>query len=261
MNQAGGFPDSHCHLDMEEFRPDLEAVLDRARAAGIGAFLCPADISNDSGLRTTLDLAARHPDIVAAAGLHPHQARLRSAAHYDAIKALAAAKKIVAVGEIGLDYHYDFSPADQQRSVFREQIALAGEISLPAIVHSRLAGADIREAVDGERFDKGGVLHCFTESREIAEALIDRGFLVSFSGILTFPSAEDLRNVARVLPLDRILVETDAPYLAPVPHRGKRNEPAFVRETVQALAGLRGLPFASLAATLMENFRRVFPGR
>ncbi len=254
-------PDSHCHLDMEDFAPDREAVLDRARAAGINAFLCPADISHPSGLQTTLELAARHSDIAAAAGLHPHQARQRTADQGDVIRALAAGKKIAAVGEIGLDYHYDYSRPEEQRPVFREQLALAAELGLPAIVHSRLAGADIREAVDAERFSCGGILHCFTESREIAASMIDRGFLISFSGILTFPNAAALRDIARSLPLDRILVETDAPYLAPVPHRGKRNEPAFVLETARVLAGLRGLTLEDLAAAMTSNFKALFPRR
>jgi len=254
-------PDSHCHLDMEDFAPDRDAVLDRARAAGVMAFLCPTDVSHPPGLRTTLDLAARHPDVTVAAGLHPHQAKLRSEAYLDIVRTLAAEKKIAAVGEIGLDYHYDFSTPSVQRDAFREQIALAGELRLPAVIHSRLAGSDVREAVDGERFHGGGILHCFTENREIAEAMIDRGFFISFSGILTFPNAADLRDVARTLPLDRLLVETDAPYLAPVPHRGKRNEPAFVLETARLLAGLRGLSLESLSASLSANYRTLFPNR
>ncbi|MBN1938911.1 MAG: TatD family hydrolase [Candidatus Aminicenantes bacterium] len=256
---ARGIPDSHCHLDMDDFAPDRETVLARARAAGVDAFLCPADISQPQGLQTTLDLAARHTDVTASAGLHPHQAKLRSETFYDTIRRLAWEKKIAAVGEIGLDYHYGFSSPEEQRPVFREQVALASEIGLPLIVHSRLAGLDIREAVDSERFSGGGILHCFTESRDIALSMIDRGFLISFSGILTFPNASDLRDTAKALPLDRILVETDAPYLAPVPHRGKRNEPSFVLETARLLAVLRNLPFESLAEALTANFRRLFP--
>ncbi|MHB8056100.1 MAG: TatD family hydrolase [Candidatus Aminicenantales bacterium] len=254
-------PDTHCHLDMKEFSSDREAVLERARQAGVTAFLCPADVSDAAGLQTTLSLAAANPDITAAAGLHPHQAKRRDRAHLDAIRALAADKKIAAVGEIGLDYHYNFSPPDEQRAAFREQIALAGEIRLPLIIHSRLAGADIRDVIDDERFEGGGILHCFTESREIAEAMIARGFFISFSGILTFPNASDLRDVARALPLDRILVETDAPYLAPVPHRGKRNEPAYVLETARILAGLRGISLDALAASVSANFKTLFAGR
>lgn len=254
-------PDSHCHLDMEDFAPDREAVLERARAAGISAFLCPADVSQAAALQTTIGLASGSADISAAAGLHPHQAKLRSPALLETIRKLAAEKTISAVGEIGLDYHYDFSSPEEQRAAFREQLALALEIGLPAVVHSRLAGHHIREDVDGERFDRGGILHCFTETLEIAEAMIDRGFLISFSGILTFSNAASLREVARSLPADKILVETDAPYLAPVPHRGKRNEPAFAFETARVLAGLRNVALEALAADLTANYRRLFPAR
>jgi TatD DNase family protein len=248
-------PDSHCHLDMEDFAADREEVLLRARTAGVSAFLCPAEISDARGLRITLDLAARHPDVTAAAGLHPHQAKLFSEARLSSIRALAAAKMIAAVGEIGLDFHYDFASPTEQREAFRAQLALALELGLPVIVHSRLAGREIMEAVDAERFETGGVLHCYTEDWDIAEAMIDRGFLISFSGILTFPKAADLRSVAVQIPLDRLLVETDAPYLAPIPHRGKRNEPAFVLETARVLASLRGIPFETLAAAVTANYR------
>jgi TatD DNase family protein len=250
-----GLPDSHCHLDMEDFAADREDVLARARAAGVTAFLCPAEISDARGLRITLDLAARHPDVAAAAGLHPHQAKLQDPARFAAIRELAAGQAIVAVGEIGLDFHYDFASPAEQREAFRAQIALARDLGLPAIVHSRLAGREIREDVDAERFETGGVLHCFTEDWEIASSMLDRGFLISFSGIVTFPKAANLRDVAARVPLDRLLVETDAPYLAPVPHRGKRNEPAFVLETARALADLRGISMDALAEAVSANFR------
>lgn len=248
-------PDSHCHLDMEEFAADRCDVLDRARAAGVSAFLCPADVTDPAGLRTTLDLAAAHPDITAAAGLHPHKAGLRGPACLETIRKLGLGRKIAAVGEIGLDYHYDFAPPGVQQAAFREQLALAAELHLPVIIHSRLAGANIRAAVDAERFSCGGILHCFTEDRNIAEDMIARGFYISFSGILTFPNASGLREVARALPLDRLLVETDAPYLAPVPFRGKRNEPAYILETARILAALRGLRPEDLAAAITVNYR------
>jgi len=250
-----GLPDSHCHLDMEDFAADREDILTRARTAGVSAFLCPAEISDPRGLRITLDLAERHPDVTAAAGLHPHQAKLLSEARLTAIRTLAAEKKISAVGEIGLDFHYDFASPAEQREAFRSQIALARDLGLPAIVHSRLAGREIREAVDAERFETGGVLHCYTEDWEIAKDMIDRGFLISFSGIVTFPKAADLREVAIRVPLDRLLIETDAPYLAPIPHRGKRNEPAFILETARLLASLRGISFETLAAAVTANYR------
>ncbi len=168
---------------------------------------------------------------------------------------------IRAVGEIGLDYHYDLSPVESQKEALRRQLALAAGAGLPVILHSRLAGPDIIAAVDGERFRAGGILHCFTESWDVARAMLDRGFHVSFSGILTFPKAGDLRDVAARVPLDRLLVETDSPYLAPVPYRGsgRRNEPAYVVETARVLAGVRNIPFEDLAEATTANFARLFP--
>ena len=165
------------------------------------------------------------------------------------------------MGEIGLDYHYDFSSPEAQKEAFRRQLAFAGEAGLPVIVHSRLAGADVVAAVDAARFGRGGILHCFTEDWAVAEAVLERGFLVSFSGILTFPKAGALREVAARVPLDRLLVETDSPYLAPVPYRGsgRRNEPAFVVETARVLAGLKGLALEALAEATTRNFARLFP--
>lgn len=257
---AGGFfwTDSHAHLDMEAFDADREDVLSRAEASGVGAVLCPIDATSERSRRLTLEMMAGHPRISAAAGLHPHQAASGMDEAVETIRRLAAGARIRAVGEIGLDYHYRFaSPADQQ-TAFRAQLALAGELGLPVIVHSRLAGDDVRAAVDAEAFTGGGVLHCFTESWDIARAMLDRGFAVSFSGIVTFPKAGDLRDVAARIPLDRLLLETDAPYLAPVPHRGRRNEPAFLLETARLMAALRKTPLQDLAAATSANFARLF---
>ncbi len=225
------FPDSHAHLDMEEFDIDRDEVLLRARAAGVDRILCPIDATSERSRRITLGLTAAHDGIRAAAGVHPHQAKDWSPALADVVADLAGDPAVAAVGEIGLDYHYDFSTPAEQRRAFGDQLALADRLGLPVIVHSRLSGADIVSAVDGERFGRGGILHCFTEDWAFASAMIERGFWISFSGILTFPKAGDLRQVAVRVPLDRLLVETDAPFLAPVPHRGrvKRNEPAFAR--------------------------------
>jgi TatD DNase family protein len=257
---AGGFffADSHSHLDMEAFDPDREAVIERARAAGVVAILCPIDVASRRSLDTTLALSSAHPEIAAAAGLHPHQAGGSAAAAACDIRRLAAAGKIRAVGEIGLDYHYDFASPAAQQTAFRTQLALAKELGLPVIVHSREAGRDIQAAVDDEAFHGSGVLHCFTEDWEFARAMLDRGFLVSFSGVVTFPKAAALRDVAARIPLDRLLVETDAPYLAPVPHRGRRNEPAFLVETARLLAGLRKISIERLAEATTANYRRLF---
>jgi len=255
--------DSHAHLDMPEFDADREEVLRRAREAGIEAILCPAELASESSLPTILGLVASHPGLLAAAGVHPHRAGDYAESHALALRGLAAAGRIAAVGEIGIDLHYDFATPDAQRNAFRSQLRLAEEIGLPAIIHSRLAGAEIVAAVRETAFSRGGILHCFTEGWDTASAMLDLGFRISFSGILTFPKAGDIREVARKVPLDRLLVETDAPFLAPVPLRDrKRNEPAFVVETARVLAGARGLSFEALAEATTRNFFGLFgPGR
>jgi len=253
--------DSHAHLDMPEFDADRTETVRRAFAAGIVAILCPGDLTRDASLPAIAALSAEFPNVLAAAGVHAHQAKDLAPAHLDALKDLAARGAIRAVGEIGLDYHYDFSPVEAQQEALRRQLAAAAEAGLPVILHSRLSGQDIVAAVDAEGFEAGGILHCFTESWEIARAMLDRGFCVSFSGILTFPKAGDLREVAGRVPLERLLVETDSPYLAPVPYRGsgRRNEPAYVVETARVLAGVRGLALEDLAEATTANFARLFP--
>jgi TatD DNase family protein len=253
--------DSHAHLDMPEFDQDREDVVRRAFASGLIAILCPADLVEARSLPAILDLGKLFPSVLAAAGVHAHQAEDMTDDHVRALRDLAAAGAIRAVGEIGLDYHYNFSPPERQQDVLRMQLGIARELGLPAILHSRLSGPDIIAAVDAARLTAGGILHCFSEDWDTARAMIDRGFLISFSGILTFPKAFDLREVAKKVPLDRLLVETDSPYLAPVPYRGKvkRNEPAFVAETARLLAELRGLSFPDLAESTTRNFAGLFP--
>jgi TatD DNase family protein len=253
--------DSHAHLDMPEFEADREDVVCRALGAGIVAILCPAELAQPGSVETILGLKASFPEIMAAAGVHPHQAKELDDSHLERLKDLAARGAIRAVGEIGLDYHYNLSPPDRQREALRKQLALGREHGLPVLLHSRLSGPDIVAAVDAERFSCGGILHCFTEDWDTARAMLDRRFYISFSGILTFPRAGEVREAARKVPLDRLLVETDSPYLAPVPYRGKvrRNEPAFVVETAKALAGLREMPFPGLAEATTANFNRLFP--
>ncbi len=261
MAQPLRLVDSHAHLDMPEFDADRPEVVRRAFAAGLAAILCPADLTRPAGLAVIESLAAEFGPILAAAGVHPHQAKDLTADHLRELAALAARSAIRAVGEIGLDYHYDLSPREAQLRALRAQLAFAGTAGLPVILHSRLAGADVIASVDGERFGRGGILHCFTEDWTVASAMLDRGFLISFSGILTFPKAGALREVAARVPLDRLLVETDSPYLAPVPYRGagRRNEPAFVVETARVLAGLRGLSLEALAEATTRNFAGLFP--
>ena len=253
--------DSHAHLDAPEFDPDREEAVRRAFAAGIVAILCPADLTQPGSLPTIQELVQTHPTILAAAGVHPHQAKDLTAEHLRELSGLGSRGEIRAVGEIGLDYHYNLSTPESQQDALRRQLRAGRELGLPAILHSRLSGADVMAAVDAERFTGGGILHCFTEDWDTARGMLDRGFLISFSGILTFRNAHDLRDVARKVPLDRLLVETDSPYLAPVPFRGsvKRNEPAFVVETAKLLAGLRGLSLSELAGATTENFALLFP--
>ena len=247
--------DSHCHLDFPDFAPEREAVIDRARAAGIGTMVT---------ICTRLDefpavraIAETHPDIWCSVGAHPHEAADHAEATAADLAALAAHPRVIGIGETGLDFHYDHSPRAVQERVFRAHIAAARESGLPLIVHAREADAEIARILD-EEGARTGVLHCFSSGRALAEAALELGFHISISGIVTFRNAEDLRGIVRDVPLDRLLVETDAPYLAPVPHRGKRNEPAFVAATAAAVAALKGIEPDALAATTTDNFFRLF---
>jgi len=253
--------DSHAHLDMEDFDPDRDEVIRRAFAAGVMAVLCPADLTSDKSLRATLNIVAGHPSFLAAAGVHPHQAKLFSEDHARKLRDLGTGRTIAALGEIGLDFHYDFSTPEEQKRAFRDQLRLADELRLPIIIHSRLAGAEVATAVRKQGCRSGGILHCYTEDWDTARTMIDLGFYISFSGILTFPKAGSLREVAVKVPLDRLLIETDSPYLAPVPFRDrKRNEPAFVVETARVLADLKHVSLEELAEAMTGNFFSLFPG-
>ncbi|MGE0719268.1 MAG: TatD family hydrolase [Alphaproteobacteria bacterium] len=250
--------DSHCHLDFPDFEPERAAVLARARAAGVGTMLTiGTKISEFPRVRA---IAEAEPDVWCSVGIHPHEAASEPDTGVEALRALADHPKVVAIGECGLDYYYDHSPRDRQADVFRTHAAAARMAALPLIVHSRDADEDTAAVLaaesDGGRLQ--GVLHCFSSGRGLAEAAVALGFYISFSGILTFKKADELRAIARDLPLDRLLVETDAPFLAPIPHRGKRNEPAFVAHTAACLAELRGLGMAEIAAVTTENFFRLF---
>ena len=252
--------DSHAHLDMPDFDPDRTEVIARAEEQGICGLLCPSEISDPKSLRNNLDLAARYPWIFAAAGVHPHNAQIFSQESVSELQRLAAGGEIRAVGEIGLDFHYNLSPPKDQLRAFREQLRLAQELDLPVIIHSRAAAKDIAAAIDLEGFTRGGVLHCFTEDREFAEKMLERGFWISFSGILTFPKALEIKDTARALPSDRILIETDSPFLTPVPFRGKikRNEPRLVYFTAKYLAELRKVSLTDLAEQTTRNFMACF---
>jgi TatD DNase family protein len=250
--------DSHCHLNYKGLIEDQENVLERARASGIDLMLNIA--TRESEWDAVLDTAIRAPDVWATVGIHPHEADEHP--HIDTAKlvARAAHPRVVGIGETGLDYYYDHSDRERQRSSFRSHIAAARDTGLPLIVHTRDAEEDTL-AVMRDEMGKGiytGVIHCFTASGAFADAALEMGFYISISGIVTFKSAKDLQETAARLPIDRLLVETDSPFLAPVPHRGRPCEPAFVADTAKFLANLRGESLEDLAAATSTNFRTLF---
>ena len=250
--------DSHCHLDFPDFAGELALVLARAEAAGVAALLTiGTKLAAFPGVH---EIALRFPQICCSVGVHPHEAAAEPEAAVERLLALAALPKVVGIGETGLDYHYTLSPPAAQKRAFQSHIEAAQASGLPLIVHAREADCDIAQLLTAAaaKAPLRGVLHCFSSSQRLADTAVELGFYVSFSGILTFKNAEAVRQVAGRLPLDRLLLETDAPYLAPVPLRGKRNEPAFLAHTAAALARLRGLSVAEIEAQTTENFFRLF---
>lgn len=251
--------DSHCHLDFPDYAGDkLDAALERAREAGVGAMLTiGTELSRFPGVRA---IAERHENIWCSVGVHPHEAGQAGVGDAVALVREARHPKVVAIGESGLDYYYDSSPRDAQKTNFQAHIEAAAETGLPLIVHTRDADDDtaamLKAGAAGGRLK--GVLHCFTSSRALAEKALELGFLISLSGIVTFKNAADLRETAKAIPLDRLLVETDAPYLAPVPMRGKPNEPSYVVHTARFVAELKDVPLDTLAAATTANFYRLF---
>jgi TatD DNase family protein len=250
--------DSHCHLDFADFGAEREEVIARARRAGIGTMLTICTKITEFG--DVRAIAEAHDDLWCSVGIHPHEAASEPSTDAATLCDLARHPKVIGIGECGLDFYYDHSPRDRQAEVFRAHAAAARETGLPLIVHTRNAD-DEMAAILSDECGKGplkGVIHCFSSGPQLADTAIALGFYLSFSGIVTFKKADELRAVARTAPLDRILVEPDAPYLAPVPHRGKRNEPAFVVHTAALLAELRGLAPEALAQVTTENFFRLF---
>lgn len=251
--------DSHCHLNYEGLREDVPGVLARARAAGVSRFL---NISTkEREWPEVVGLAEQEADVFATVGIHPHEAETHP--DVDTAKLVAAANhpKVVGIGETGLDYFYDHSPREQQQTAFRAHIAACRETGLPLIVHTRDAEEDTARILR-EEMEKGpytGVIHCFTASQQFAEIALELGFYISLSGIVTFKNARDLQETAKTIPQDRLLVETDSPFLAPVPKRGKTCEPAYVTHTAAFVASLRGQTVEELAQTTTENFLRLFP--
>jgi TatD DNase family protein len=247
--------DSHCHLDFADFAPERDAVIARAIAAGVGTMLTICTrLDEFDGVRAIAD---SDPRLWCSVGAHPHEAADHADLLAERLIGLAAHPRVVGIGETGLDFHYDLSPRDVQEQVFRVHIAASRASGLPLIIHAREADAEIAALLAAEK-PPPGVLHCFTGSRALAEAALDLGFYISISGIVTFRNAEDLRAIVRDIPLDRLLIETDAPYLAPVPYRGKRNEPAFVAATATAVAVLKGIETDELAEATTTNFFRLF---
>jgi TatD DNase family protein len=250
--------DSHCHLADDAFEADVEAVIGRARDAGVERALCIVSAGDEPEARRAARIREMWPGVRLSVGVHPHNAGqfdLTVAEAGDRVRRAVPALAARAVGEIGLDYHYDFAPRDVQREVFAVQLTVARELRLPVVIHTREASEDtfdvLRSTAQGAVV---GVFHCFTGDWQTARRALDIGFFISLSGIVTFPRAVELRDVARRTPDDRLLVETDAPYLAPVPHRGQRNEPAYVTRVVEVVADARGVAAPELAAMVTRNF-------
>jgi TatD DNase family protein len=255
--------DSHCHLADEAFVKDAGEVVSRAREAGLAGALCVLDAGSDEEAARARHLEAAWPGLRFTVGVHPHHAaRFALPGSADAaVRARLDAVRPCAIGEIGLDYHYDFAPRDVQHAVFAEQLTLALVVDLPVVIHAREADEDVaRMVAEVGRGGSRGVFHCFTGDVSFARTALDLGFHVSLAGIVTFPKAGSLRDVARFVPDDRLLIETDSPYLAPVPHRGKRNEPAWVTRVADTVAEVRGTTREAIAALTTENFERLFGG-
>ena len=249
--------DSHCHLAGEEFAADLDAVVERAKAADVSGALCILAAGDDAESTAASRLRKLWPAVRFSVGVHPHAAAKAGTPDeaVAVVKRAAETEQAVAIGEIGLDYHYDFSPREVQRRVFEAQVELAVELDRPVIIHTREATDDTFDVLKAAGAGKvRGVFHCFTGDVPMARRALDIGFYVSLSGIVTFPRAEELRRVAAMVPADRLLIETDAPYLAPVPHRGKRNEPAFVPRVAEVIATVRGVDRAAVADATTRNF-------
>ncbi len=249
--------DSHCHLDEKQFDADREAVIDRALAAGVEQMLVIGTGDGPPDYEAGIRLADKYDCIVASAGVHPHSASQADEKTSLRLSELLKHPKVVALGEIGLDYHYDFSPRDVQQRVFIEQMHVAREARKPIVIHTREAWPDTLKLLE-EHWAPAklpGIMHCFSGGPEEAQRCLDLGFYISFAGVVTFPKAVNVQEAAKMVPADRLLIETDAPYLAPAPNRGKRNEPAFVAHTAAKIAALRGQTIEDIAVLSSANFR------
>lgn len=246
--------DSHAHVDFPQFDEDRDAVIERARAEGLVALVNIG--TNVSTSRASVELAERHDFIYATVGIHPHDAETADSEALDALRALAQNPRVVAIGEIGLDYYRDYSPRPVQRQAFRDQLALASELDLPVVIHSRDGHDDVLRILSG--WEGTGVLHTYAGGPERLDQILDMGFFIGLSGPVTYAKAQELQKVARTAPLDRLLIETDCPYLTPEPHRGRRNEPAYVKFVADAIARTRGASMEDVADATAENARLLF---
>ncbi len=253
--------DSHCHLDGPRFEQDREAVIGRALEAGVERMLTIGSGDGPPDLEAALRVAARYAPVWATVGVHPHDAAKASGATLAELESLLRHPKVLGLGEIGLDYHYDHAPRDVQQAVFRDQLLVARAAGAPVIIHTREAWNDTFAILEEHWAPSGlpGIMHCFSGGPAEAARCLAMGFYISIAGVVTFPRSEELRAAARMTPEDRLLVETDAPYLAPAPYRGKRNEPAFIVETAKRVAAERGASYEELCRTVVRNFDRLFP--
>jgi TatD DNase family protein len=252
-----GYIDSHAHLNSERFSEDLDDVIKRAISAGVSRILNVADTIQSS--EEAIALSKKYENILCAVGIHPHNSESVNENHYSLLEKLVESCPVAAIGEIGLDYHYQFSPRETQKRVFAEQIRIAGRSGLPVIIHNRESSEDVLKILVKNKTDQlRGVFHCFSGDIDLAKKAIKSGFYISFSGTLTFPKSENLRKIAEALPLDKLLVETDAPYLAPQKFRGKRNEPAHVIEVTKTLSVIRCIPEEELMQQIESNFNNLF---
>ena len=250
--------DSHCHLNMKEFADDLPQVIANAKASGVS--LMQTICTRSSDFPDIIAIAEKYPEIYASFGIHPHEVEKEPLLTVDEIISYTKHPKVIGVGETGLDYYYEHSPRDIQRESFINHIKASAQTNLPVIVHSRDADEDTISIMSSEMKVNvfPGLIHCFSSTKELATAALDIGLYISIAGILTFKNAEDLRATMKFVPLDRILIETDAPYLAPIPMRGKRNEPAFVKHVAQMLAQVKDLSFEDIAEATTGNFKKLF---
>lgn len=252
--------DTHCHLDDPRLAGEIDAVLDRARGAGVCRIVTIGCANEEASVGSAIAIARQHPSwISATVGVHPHDAKVFDDALAGLIEAAGGDPTVVAIGETGLDFHYDHSPREAQKRAFRRQIAIAKSVRKPLVIHTRSAPKETLDILrEEDARDVGGIIHCFSEDAAFAAAALDLGFMASFSGIVTFPKATGVQEAARKQPADAILVETDAPYLAPAPRRGKLNEPAYVAHTARRVAELRGDDFEALATGTYQNALRIF---